>query len=678
MAEKDKERIRIDLNQFKLHIKIEHKIELSLHFDSPSRRFYLSLMAFVVTEMQKLGRITSIPLEEHYELLALLNETVGGSAGSSEKEHLLPRIYKKWKGALPDLEDAPLFRVMGKKKEFDNGIVRTYQFSEEEKDYWANLFEYKGSGEHVRLRLSIDTLGVGLYDAVVVYGEDPELRNADAWERFIASCKQEVENKPKPERAYHVFMKEPVTPVSPLKRWGIALPRRWKWAAMAAVILLVAGGVAFAVWKHYFYPPQAEVASVEKAAFPLPDKPSIAVLPFDNLSGDPEQEYFSDGMTDDLITDLSKISGLFVITRNSVFQYKGKPVDVKRISSELGVRYVLEGSVRRAEGKVRINAQLIDATTGGHLWAERYDGSLRDVFALQDRITGKIVAALAVKLTAGEEVYVGHKETSNIAAYDSFLQGWAHYIRCTPDDYAKAIPYFEKAVELDPNYGRAHAALASIYWESFYRIWHASLGVSWRETKLRADMYLKTAMESPTPLAYLVASKMLIGSFEHEKASAKAEQAMSLDPNDANSYIAMAYTLIYAGRPNEAFGFIQKAMRLDPQYPAYYLFVLGLAHFGMDRFEEAATSFERALTRNPENYVPMIPLAAAYAHLNREQDATATIEKLRKVLPMVTVSFVKGCPLWSYKNPADKTRLLDGLQKAGLPKSVYDALRKTD
>jgi len=667
MVEKAKEPITIDLNQFKLHIKIEHKIELSLHFDSPSRRFYLSVIAFVVNEMKKCGSITSIPLEEHYELLALFNETVGGSAGSSEKDHLLPRIYKKWKGALPDLEDAPLFRVMGRKKDYDNGIVRTYRFAEEEKDSWANLFEYKGSGEHVRLRFSIDKLGASLNEVVIVYGEDPELRNVDAWERFIASLKQKVEDKPKPEHAYPVFIKEPETPVSPLKKWKIALPRRGKWPALAALIVFVVGVATAVVWKFAFYSPQGKVAPIEKMAFPLPDKPSIAVLPFDNLSGDPEQEYFSDGMTDDLITDLSKISGLFVITRNSVFQYKGKPVDVKRISRELGVRYVLEGSVRRAAGKVRINAQLIDATTGGHLWAERYDGDLRDVFALQDRITGKIVAALAVKLTAGEEVHVAHKETNNIAAYDSFLQGWAHYIRCTPDDYAKAIPYFEKAVELDPHYGRAHAALASIYWESFYRLWHASLGVSWRETKVRADTYIKKAMQSPTPLAYLVASKMLIGSSEHEKASAKAEQSISLDPNDANSYIAMAYTLIYAGRPKEAFGFIQKAMRLDPQYPAYYLFVLGLAHFGMDRFEEAATSFERALTRNPENYVPMIPLAAAYAHLNREQDATATIE----------VSFVRGCPLWSYKNPVDKSRLLDGLQKAGLPKSIYETLRKT-
>ena len=183
-------------------------------------------------------------------------------------------------------------------------------------------------------------------------------------------------------------------------------------------------------------------------------------------------------------------------------------------------------------------------------------------------------------------------------------------------------------------------------------------------------------MKNPTPLGYFVASKMLISSFEHEKAIAKAEQAIAHDPSDANSYIAMAYTLIYSGRPKEALDFIKKAMRLDPHYPAYYLFVLGLAHFGMDRFEEAATSFERALKRTPENYVPLIPLAATYAHLNREQDATATIKKLKKVLPAVTVSFVRGCPLWKYKNPIDKSRLLEGLKKTGLPKSIYETLRQ--
>ena len=194
MVTRAKESISIDLDQFKLHLKIETTRELTLQFNSPSRRFYLSLIAFVVREMQKLGRIASIPLEEHYELLALLNETVGGSAGSSDKEHLLPRIYRKWKDVLTDLEDARLFKVLGRKKGYDDGIGATYRFTEEEKDRWANLFEYKGSGEHVRLRFSIDNLGASLDDVVITYGEEPSLVNEDAWKRFIADLRQKVED----------------------------------------------------------------------------------------------------------------------------------------------------------------------------------------------------------------------------------------------------------------------------------------------------------------------------------------------------------------------------------------------------------------------------------------------------------------------------------------------------
>jgi TolB-like protein/Flp pilus assembly protein TadD len=450
-----------------------------------------------------------------------------------------------------------------------------------------------------------------------------------------------------------------------------------KWAVVAAVAILIIIAGCIVAW--YFYPQKftrTEPDSLARMAYPLPDKPSIVVLPFVNMSEDPKQEYFSDGISEDLTTDLSKISGLFIIARNSAFQYKGKPVDLKKISHELGVQYVLEGSVRRSEDKVRINAQLIDAMTGGHLWAERYDGSLEDVFTLQDKINRKIVAALAVKLTAGEQIHVVRKDTDNIAAYDTFLQGWEHYVRTTPEDYAKAIRYFEKAVKLDPDYGRAYAALSSIYWDSFYKFWHTSLGVSWVETKKRADFYLEKSMKNPNSLAYHVAAKINISAFEHENAITAAERAIALDPNDANSYMAMAYTLIYDGRPNEALGFIKKAMRLDPHYPAYNLFVLGLAHFGLEKFEAAVTYFERALKRNPENYVTLIPLAAAYAHLEREQAATATIEKLKKALPIVTVSFVRGCPLWKYKNPADKSRLLDGLNKTTLSKSVYETLRK--
>jgi len=241
--------------------------------------------------------------------------------------------------------------------------------------------------------------------------------------------------------------------VAPQKTWRLLV-------AVVAIALVVAGGAAYWIKTQE---PKVEAASIDRMAFPLPDKPSIAVLPFVNMSDDAEQEYFADGITDDLITDLSKLSGLFVIARNSTFTYKGKSVKIRQVAEELGVRYVLEGSVRRAGGQVRINAQLIDATTGGHLWAERYDGSIADVFRVQDKITKNIVDALALELTPREVERVGNPGTDNVQAYDAYLLGLSFYYRRTPESFAKARIYFEQAIELDSNYTEAYVALAKIY-----------------------------------------------------------------------------------------------------------------------------------------------------------------------------------------------------------------------
>ena len=319
MVEEATKLIRIDLNQFKLHLYLKSEVELTLHFDSPSRSFYLSVIGLVVHEMKKRGRITAIPLQKHLDLLALLNETVGGSAGSSNKEHLLPRIYRKWKDALPDLENAPLFKVVGRKKRHDELMDKVYAFSEGEKDSWANLFEYKGSHEHVRLRFSIDRLDASLDDVIIVYGEDPQLADVDAWEGVIARLKEKLEEKSEPEPADRA-PKAPGSILPQPRRWLRALPSRWQRPALYAVLGLIVGAAAFGVWKYNFFAPPVEVASVEKMAFPLPDKPSIAVLPFRNLSDDPKQEYFSDGITEDIITALSKAPDLFVIARNCVFR----------------------------------------------------------------------------------------------------------------------------------------------------------------------------------------------------------------------------------------------------------------------------------------------------------------------------------------------------------------------
>ena len=307
---------------------------------------------------------------------------------------------------------------------------------------------------------------------------------------------KKVKNIAKPVRVYRVLSHPGAAAHRVIEAKG-AMERKWRRAGLviAAIVIVVAG--AFAIWNFFLRHPPIEPASVEKMAFPLPEKPSIAVLPFVNLSDDPKQEYFADGMTDDLITDLSQISDLFVVGRNSTFTYKGKPIKIRQVAEELGVRYVLEGSVRKADNQVRINAQLTDSTTGGHLWAKRYDGHLDDVFGLQDKITRKIVAALAVKLSAGEQEKVTHKETDNIEAYDAFLKGWEHYRRWTPEDFRKAIPYFERAIELDSHYGRAYAAMASTYLETWQRQWDwpQVLGLSSHACFDQAGKYLQAAMK---------------------------------------------------------------------------------------------------------------------------------------------------------------------------------------
>jgi len=434
---------------------------------------------------------------------------------------------------------------------------------------------------------------------------------------------------------------------------------------VALVVMLIAAGIGY--WSNYSFP-QEEPASKENMAFPLPDKPSIAVLPFTNMSGVPEQEYFADGITENLITDLSKISGLFVIARNSSFSYKGKQVKVRQVAEDLGVRYVMEGSVQRAGEQVRINAQLIDATTGGHIWAERYDGSLDDVFSMQDKITQNIVTTLSVTLIDQEQAYQIKVETNSNEAHDAFLRGWAHYRLRTPDDFAKAIPYLENAIELDPDFGRAHATLASIYLGIYIFGWAEGTGVSYDDAFKKINRHLDEAMKNPTPLAHRTASRQHEYFGRFDEAMAEAQRAIALDPNDPNGYEAMSTLLVNLGEAAEGLKHIKKAMRLDPQ--SDYLYRLGSAQFHLERYDEAAETFLRATKSNPRYEWNYLLLAATYGHLGREQEAKPAIATFNKLYHdptdkqrPFTLANLNEITL----NEATQKRLREGLRKVGIP-----------
>jgi len=437
--------------------------------------------------------------------------------------------------------------------------------------------------------------------------------------------------------------------------------------ATATIVVLIAAGGGLLWWQPWIE--QVEPAGSKKTVLALPDKPSIAVLPFHNMSGDPEQAYFADGMAEDIITDLSKISGLFVIARNSSFRYRGDNVAVKMVGRELGIKYVLEGSVRRAGDQVRVNAQLIDATTGGHIWAERYDGNLQDIFALQDRVANQIVKALALRLTADEKRQLVSRNLEFPEAYDRFLKGWNQYQRQTPESLREAITHFEKAVALDPSYARAYAALSATYWQIHKRFWHAKFGFQRvHDARFKAEEYLEKAKGRPTALSHQVAAAMMAQQGRHSEAVAEGGKAVEVDPNDADSYMAMAGALSLSGKPVEAQKLVRKAMRLNPHFPASYLYELGLAQFGNGSFDEAAVTLERAVALNPKDRWSSRLLLATYGHLGRSTDAERIFKPTEKNWIGNDPITVRAVAFWyPFKEAADRERLAAGLRKANVP-----------
>jgi adenylate cyclase len=405
-----------------------------------------------------------------------------------------------------------------------------------------------------------------------------------------------------------------------------------------------------------------EVASKEKMAFPLPDKPSIAILPFVNMSDDPKQEFFSDGMTEEIITALSKSPYLFVIARQSTFAYKGKPVKVKQVSEELGVRYVLEGSVRRSGEKVRITAQLIDAMTGYHLWAERYDRDLKDIFALQDEIAFKIMKTVHEKLQPGDYVRVFGRGARNVEAFLKAMEAREHFYRTTKEDNAMTRKLYEEAIALDPDYAIAYAGLA---WTHMADVWFGTSKSPIESLGRAIELGEKAiALDESEATAHTSLGYFYTHARQFDKAIAHAEKALALDPNSYAVLHTSATTLAHSGRPEEAIPLIQKAIRMNPFAPVLYFYDLSVAYCMVGLFDEAVEQSKKAIERDPKSQFPYLILASACILAGREAEARAAVAEVLKINPKFSLEeYAMRIPIRD-KSFIDLT--IDALRKAGL------------
>jgi len=390
------------------------------------------------------------------------------------------------------------------------------------------------------------------------------------------------------------------------------------------------------------------------------EDPSIMVLPFINMSGDADQEYFSDGLTEDLITDLSKVSNLFVIARNSAFTYKGKAVNVQEIGRDMGVRYVLEGSVRKAGQRVRITAQLIDAESGGHIWADRYDRNLDDIFALQDDVTQQIVSVLAVKVGEGEKHRIYDRDTDNVAAYDYFLRGLEYYNRFSPEGNIKARELFEKAIDLDTGYTMAYAKFGWTYLTEWMMGWTDNE----RNLERARELAIKAISTGDTVgSAYCLLGHSYLWKKQHDKAIAIYEESEIMNYGMAEALSDYASVLNFSGRPEEAIKLLQKAIRLDPLFPVFNSFNLGHAYYLVGQYQEAITQLREALVHNGEFFPARFFLVATYVALGRIEDARAEAEQVQRHGSETSLdTWGRRLP---YKDPDTLNNMIVALRMAG-------------
>lgn len=471
-----------------------------------------------------------------------------------------------------------------------------------------------------------------------------------------------VKNIPDPVRVYRVLTEpEAAGKVIGEKRFVGRFSRKM---AIAAIIFLVIVAGGLIGWNIYLQQSKkVEPAAIEKMAYPLPEKPSIAVLPFDNMSADKDQEFFADGITEDIITDLSKVSGLFVIARNSTFTYKGKAVKVREIAESLGVRYILEGSVRRSGDRFRINVQLIDALKGNHLWAERYDRERQDLFAVQDDVVQRVVSELAVTLKVSEQERLFRRHTENLEAYETFLLA-RRTLKPSKEATLQAKKLFERVIELDPNFAGGYAGLSFVYSRLVRHGFSSS-------RKKDIELTLKLAQQAVATdetfgWSYLALGSAYLNKLEHDKAISTMEELINIQPGFADAYKYRGFFLHWAGYGDEAIDSIKKAMRLNPADPTATCLMLGMAYFTAGRYEDAIASVNQKYADFArKGYVGLFFIAASYAAIDQDEKAQEVMKACLEKHPKFTLS---NYPLLRlYKRTEDRDRCANLLRRAGMP-----------
>ncbi|MEJ2731616.1 MAG: adenylate/guanylate cyclase domain-containing protein [Deltaproteobacteria bacterium] len=474
----------------------------------------------------------------------------------------------------------------------------------------------------------------------------------------------EVKNIKDPVRVYKVLT-EPEDAGKLIGKAAKPVTKNWIWATVVLVVIVLTGIIT--LYYQKITEPDIEPASVQEMAYPLPEKPSIAVLPFDNLSGDPGQNYLADGITENIITALSNIPEMFVIARNSVYTYKGKPTKTQKVAKDLGIRYVLEGSIQKEDNRIRITGQLIDAITGHHLWAEKYDRKLDDLFAIQDEITLQIVSSLQVNLTDGEQARLRRKSTKSLKAWELAVRGYSYWHRYTKEDNAKARELFQRAIDEDPKYAWAWTMLGFTYFIDNRYDWNMSGEESFK--KMVEFAHKSVLLDGSNPDVHALLAQIQLSQRNYEMAIKEGEKSLLLGPNSAENHAIAGMIYRFAGKFEDSIRMTEKAIRLHPYYPDWYLYSLEYSYYYLGEYEKAINYAKKHIKLiedqgGTDTSWQHLILAQNYIRLGQDKEARYhAIEALKKN-PEYTFKWERETSL--YKDPALIEQQIEDLRKAGL------------